>query len=336
MKKPFFSVIIPTYNRANLLNQTLESLKMQIFSDYEAFVIDDGSSDETSEVFKKYSDNQNWNFIRLEKNKGQAYCRNLAIKQANGKFLTFLDADDVWLPGRLEKFYKLSIDNNDTGFIFSNGYIFQDNTIIGKFFRENRKIPTGKLYPYMAISNYWLPYVTTNVAFLKEAIAKIGYFREDMSHLEDMELYTKVLKYYKVDYIPEPLSVYRIHSLSKNPQSLTLKYEKGLEDFLISLDTANPPPEVSETLKNYVYYNQAVIYLKNGFGEKTRECIGKIGNKKNNYKTFLLYAFSFTPKFVLAILRFFYKKYRTLKLKAFAPEEFGKTEKWFKELGREI
>jgi len=269
--KLLFTVIIPTYNRAALLRQALRSLELQTFNDYEAFVIDDGSTDETPRVFSEFSDQRKWNFIRLEKNHGQFYCRNLAIKKSKGKYITFLDSDDLWLPERLQKFAELIDKNPNAGFIFSNGYIMQDGIIIGKFFKENRKIPKGKLPPYMAISNYWLPYVTTNVAFVREAIDKVGYFREDMSHLEDMELYVRILRYYEVDYIPEPLSVYRIHPLTKDPKSLTLKWEKGIEDFLTALQTAQPPEEIRNLLKEYVYYQSGSCNGKKCLREVSKE-----------------------------------------------------------------
>lgn len=332
MSNPLFSVIVTTYNRARMLRTALTSLKLQTFIDYEAFIIDDGSTDDTQEIFKEFKQQGNWCFITLKKNTGQFYCRNLGIRESNGRYITFLDSDDVWLPKRLQKFAELILRNNNAGFIFSNGYIMQDGIIIGKFFNEKRKIPTGKLQPYMAISNYWLPYVTTNVAFKREAINKVGYFREDMSHLEDMELYTRILRYYEVNYIPEPLSVYRIHSLSKGEKSLTLKWEKGLEDFLVTLETAQPPEEIRNLLKNYVYYNQAVIFIKNGYGKKARNCLKEIQREYNRLRRGLLYILSFIPRFVLVILRFFYKKYRVLKFKFFGSEEFKNILKFSKEL----
>ncbi len=308
-KEPFFSVILTTYNRAELLKQALNSLKHQTFADCETFIVNDGSTDETCMVFKEFSGQKNWNFIELEKNHGQYYCRNLAVKQSKAKFVTFLDSDDLWLPNRLEEFAKLIEKNPNAGFIFSNGYIMQNDIIVGKFFDKGRKIPTGKLPPYMAISNYWLPYVTTNVAFVRDVIKKTGYFREDMSHLEDMELYVKILKHCEVNYIAEPLSVYRIHSLTKDPASLTLKWEKGIEDFLTALKTASPPPEVERRLKNNVFYNQAVILLKNGFGKEARKYLNQTPLKG---AAFVWYILSYIPVPVIKLLQKYYRKLRKI------------------------
>ena len=151
MIEPLFSVIVTTYNRARLLYQCLKSLSLQTFTDYEAFIVDDGSTDETCMVFKKFSYKKNWNFIQLEKNHGQFYCRNLAIKKSTGKYVTFLDSDDLWLPQRLEKFAELIERNPTAGFVFSNGYIMQNDIIIGKFFYEDRKINFLHFLTYIPI-----------------------------------------------------------------------------------------------------------------------------------------------------------------------------------------
>jgi len=246
MSNPFFSVIVTVYNRAKLTRIALKSISLQTFKDYEAFIIDDNSTENIKDIFKEFQNQKNWHFITFDKNYGNPYCRNYAIKRAKGKYLAFLDCDDIWLPEKLEYFHKKLSQNPEIGFLFSNGYILMDNLVISKFADENRKIPTGKLEPYMAISNKWLPYVTPNVAFIREAIEKIGFFREDMNQLEDMEFYVKLFKFYPIDYIPKPLGFYRVHSFHGKPASLSQRWEKGIEDFHTTLITASPPKEIGD------------------------------------------------------------------------------------------
>ncbi|MEW6041430.1 MAG: glycosyltransferase family 2 protein [Elusimicrobiota bacterium] len=323
---PLFTVIIPTYNRSEFLRAALKSLSLQTFKDYEASIIDDGSIDDTSKVFEEFKSQENWKFIRFETNKRQAYCRNYAIKNSNGKYITFLDADDMWLPERLEKFAELVSKNPNAGFVFSNGYIMQYGMIIGKFFDETREIPKGKLDPCMAISDKWLPYVTTNVAFPKIVIKKTGFFREDMSHLEDMELYVKILKHFEVDYIPIPLSIYRIHTLTKDPQSLTLKWEDGIKDFLIAIETANPREEKRRELKDHVYHKQAVVFLKNCLNLKSRQYLLKTSTR--DVKFYFIYAATFAPRPVLLTLRTIYRITRSIKQKIFPLPDYKHVQKF--------
>lgn len=325
---PLFTVIVPAYNRAALLRLTLKSLAAQTFTDYEAFIIDDGSTDDTPAVFKEFAGRAGWNFVRFETNRRQGGCRNYAMERAAGEYITFLDADDLWLPQRLEKFAELASRNPAAGFLFSNGYILREGRLTGKFFDEDRAVPRGKLPPYMAISDKWLPYVTTNIAFRREVLAKTGPFRTDLSHLEDMELYVKILRGWEADYLPEPLSVYRIHSLSANPASLTLKWDDGVADFRAALETAAPDPAAERELKAYVYLKQAEVYLKNLQPAKAREYLRLAPSRGG---TFLkLYAASLLPLPVLGLLRRLY----ALKRKA-APSSdaaMARAEAWVKEL----
>jgi glycosyltransferase involved in cell wall biosynthesis len=325
---PLFTVIIPSYNRAGLLRLTLRSLAAQTFTDYEAYIIDDGSTDATPEVFREFGGRPGWNFVRFETNRRQGGCRNYAMEKAAGEYVTFLDADDLWLPRRLEKFAELIKKNPAAGFIFSNGYILRDGRLTGKFFAEDRAVPRGKLPPYMAISDKWLPYVTTNVAFKKAALAGTGAFRTDMSHLEDMELYVKILRAHEADYIAQPLSVYRIHSLTANPASLTLKWDDGVADFHTALATAAPDPAAERELKDYVYLKQAEVYLKNLQPAKAREYLFRTAARGPVF--FKLLAGTFLPRPALGLLRSLYG----LKRKAAPALDAAMTEAeaWVKDL----
>ncbi len=280
MTTPFFSVIITTFNRADLFREALASLARQSFADYEAFIIDDGSTDDTPAVFREFSGRPGWHFHRFDTNRRQAFARNFSIEKSSGAYITFLDADDYWLPQRLERFKRRIEECPGASFIFSNGSILQDGAITSRFFDGHADIPEGKLPPWYAISDLRLPYVTTNVAIRRDVLEKTGLFRLDMSHLEDMELYTKVLQHGEAAAIREPLSVYRVHALSDTPASLTLKWDDGIKDFLTALDTARPPARERQVLVDYVYLKQAVIYLKNGMGDKAREYLAPVAGHR--------------------------------------------------------
>jgi len=325
---PLFTVIIPSYNRAGLLRLTLKSLAAQTFTDYEAFIIDDGSRDATPEVFKEFAGRPGWNFVRFEANRRQGGCRNYAMERAAGDYITFLDADDLWLPQRLEKFAALVRLSPAAGFLFSNGYILRDGRLTGKFFEEGRAVPRGRLPSHMAISDKWLPYVTTNVAFKRAVLEKTGPFRQDLSHLEDMELYVKILRDWEADFIAEPLSVYRIHSLTSDPASLTLKWDDGIADFREALKTADPAPAARRELEDYVYLKQAEVYLKNLQPGKAREYLRLTHSRGPAWLKLL--TGSLLPAPALALLRRLY----ALKRKA-APSSdaaMAEAEAWVKEL----
>src|SRR5271155_161031 len=99
---PFFSVIIPVYNRAELIRSALDSVLAQEFSDYELIVVDDGSTDQTAQVIEQYAAEHSQRIISLrQSNSGPGAARNTGIARATGRYIAFLDSDDLWFPWTL-------------------------------------------------------------------------------------------------------------------------------------------------------------------------------------------------------------------------------------------
>jgi len=116
MNKPLFSIIIPTYNRAHMLQKAIESVLAQTYINWELIIVDDGSKDNTKEVVKSYYDER----IRYiwQKNQERSVARNTGIKNAFGEYICFLDSDDVFLENHLETFY-FALEQNDFKFLYS-------------------------------------------------------------------------------------------------------------------------------------------------------------------------------------------------------------------------
>ena len=101
-KSPLISVIIPTYNSYKFLIQSIESVINQSYREWELIIIDDNSIDGTFKILDYYKKNKKIKCIKLLKNRGPAYCRNLGVKISKGKYISFLDSDDVWLKNKLK------------------------------------------------------------------------------------------------------------------------------------------------------------------------------------------------------------------------------------------
>jgi glycosyltransferase involved in cell wall biosynthesis len=99
---PQVSVVIPTYNRATVLGRAVTSVLNQTFSDLECVVVDDGSTDQTVALVEGFQDPR-LRLIRLPVNRGVGHARNVGIQAASGELIAFLDSDDEWLPGKLER-----------------------------------------------------------------------------------------------------------------------------------------------------------------------------------------------------------------------------------------
>src|SRR5262245_18204916 len=125
---PSVSIVIPTYNRANLIARSLQSVLDQSYEDFEILVIDDGSTDQTAAVVAGFRD-QRIIYTRLARNSGAGGARNVGIKMSKGQFLAFQDSDDEWLPQKLAKHMemfkkgasKLGVVYSDKQRILKNG-----------------------------------------------------------------------------------------------------------------------------------------------------------------------------------------------------------------------
>ena len=102
MEAPFFSIIVPTYNRAQNIKGAIESVLLQTYTSWELIIIDDGSTDHTKEVISKFTDTR-INYI-YQKNQERSCARNNGIKVAKGQYICFLDSDDFYLANHLQSF----------------------------------------------------------------------------------------------------------------------------------------------------------------------------------------------------------------------------------------
>ena len=104
------SIITPSYNTAMFIGETIESVLAQTYSNWELLIVDDCSTDNTDEVVSLYRDPR-IHYFKNTKNSGAAFSRNKALREAKGKWIAFLDSDDLWKPAKLEKQIRFMVDN---------------------------------------------------------------------------------------------------------------------------------------------------------------------------------------------------------------------------------
>ncbi|MFQ5769234.1 MAG: glycosyltransferase family 2 protein, partial [bacterium] len=125
MKSPFFTVVIPTHNRAELLKEAIQSVLAQTFSDFELIVVDDHSTDNTRDVIASFRDSR-IKYVLNDRTTGGAGTRNAGIFRAQGEWVAFLDDDDVWLPQKLALQYNKIQDVDDSVGLVYCGYATYD------------------------------------------------------------------------------------------------------------------------------------------------------------------------------------------------------------------
>ena len=105
------SIIMPSYNTGKYIANSIESVQAQTYTNWELILVDDCSTDDTDEVVESYLSDQRIIYIKNEKNSGAAFSRNRALREAKGKWVAFLDSDDLWIPEKLEKQIKFMKEN---------------------------------------------------------------------------------------------------------------------------------------------------------------------------------------------------------------------------------
>ncbi|HPF83121.1 MAG TPA: glycosyltransferase family 2 protein [Bacilli bacterium] len=133
MNNNLISIVVPVYNAGKFIEKTIESVKNQTINNYELILVDDCSKDNSANVIEKYTNDQ-IKLIRLEKNKGVSNARNVGIKESVGRYVCFLDADDYWLPNKLETQLNFMKENDCvfsfTGYRFVNYDLSLTNAIV--------------------------------------------------------------------------------------------------------------------------------------------------------------------------------------------------------------
>ncbi|MDX6768144.1 MAG: glycosyltransferase family 2 protein [Elusimicrobiota bacterium] len=245
MTAPAFSVILPVYDRAAMVRTALATLKAQDCGDWECLAVDDGSRDGSRAVLEAEARAEpRIRVIANETNRGMNASRNEAIASAKGRFITFLDSDDLWLPGRLSAFLALSRRAPDAGYLFSNAWVLRDGRLLGTLFDPRRDIPEGVVPGHFAIGDAKLPYVTTNLAIAASAFREWGLFRTDMRTL-DTELFARFLSQgLPVAALREPLSVRRLHG-----EQLTDRYRENFAEAMTALESGGGTPEEKDLIR---------------------------------------------------------------------------------------
>ena len=202
---PEISIITPCYNSEKFIQATIQSVLEQTFENWEWIIVDDCSRDNSVELIRQHQD-QRITLIALNENVGAAQARNIAVEKARGRFLTFLDSDDVWLPKFLETAVNY-LKNNQEELVYASYKRFDEdlNPLLEDFIAED-KITYKRL-----LFNCPIPMLTA--MYDTQRIGKIPIPEVDMR--EDYAMWLNVLREIpQARAITEPLAIYRIRQSS--------------------------------------------------------------------------------------------------------------------------
>ncbi len=220
------SIITPSYNTARYIEDSIRSVLEQTYTNWELIIVDDCSTDNTDEIVEKYLSDTRIRYLKNPKNSGAAISRNYALREAKGKWVTFLDSDDVWVAEKLEK---------QLAFMKEHGYKFS--------YTDYRICLNGEWMPYIVTApNYvnkrrlynYCYFSTITVMYDREYVGLIQI--EDLKKNNDYAMWFEIIKKTPAYRLPECLSYYIKHddSISGGSKWKLIKhhyilYRKGLK-----------------------------------------------------------------------------------------------------------
>ncbi|MEA5007114.1 glycosyltransferase family 2 protein [Clostridium tyrobutyricum] len=220
------SVVIPMYNSEKYIKSTIQSVLNQTYDNIEIIIIDDGSLDRSAfvvkEIMSKYGNKKIYYFY--QKNLGVSCARNNGIKKSNGKYIAFIDSDDLWLETKIEKQIKVMTKYHINACYCGFSDFYQKENLIKE---RKMKFPEGKILYDFLKDNVWCWTGTwiINKSFINDN--KIV-FSEDCSWGEDFEFFIKISTLTEVCCVPEYLALYRIREKSLTTSSSLLSHSDDI------------------------------------------------------------------------------------------------------------
>jgi glycosyltransferase involved in cell wall biosynthesis len=247
MNSPLVSVIIPAYNAARTLETTVQSVYGQSLQDFEIVIVDDGSKDNTLEVAQRIAASDSRIKVVAQSNSGAAAARNAGIKAAMGEYVAFLDADDLWLPQKLERQIALLNSEKDAAAVQTGAYYVNDDLEVLSV--RPCVIPEDVLLETLLFRSF--PALMSTLLVKRSAFDKIGLLNTKLVILEDWELAIRLSRFCNLKSIEEPLALYRNYPGNRS-RDLSIHIEPGH----IILEKLFQDP----TLPAHIKQRKALIY----------------------------------------------------------------------------
>lgn len=201
------SVVIPTYNRASIISETIHSILNQTYSDLEIIVVSDGKSNDTRQIIEGFKDRR-LRYYEIEHSGRPSVPRNFGMKQAKGQYLAFCDDDDIWMPEKLELQLAKIVEDDRIGLVYAQCLVpnAKGDIVIPSQGKE------GFVFKELFLTYNFIP--NSTVLIKREVIQKVGGFDEDirLKAIEDFDLWLRITQQYKVGFIDKIMAVHKYSS----------------------------------------------------------------------------------------------------------------------------
>ena len=303
---PSVSINLCCYNSERYLRETLDSIINQTYKDWELIIINDGSTDSTEPIIHEYIKQGYPIIYHYQENKGLGFSRNEALKRSQGKYIAFIDHDDLWMPKKLEKQIPL-FDDPEVGLVFCDTIFFNEK---GKSRRDysERKYLTGWCFSEL-LTDYFLsmPAVVIRRAVLD---GKDVWFDQRFNICEEADLFRRIAYKWKLSMVNEPLAKWRVHSSSLTWTSGHLFYEETLQmldNFHdIFPEFGNRFAKEISLLKRQITISKALCLWRSGDSTDARWCL--VPYLFSNMKAFVVFFMTLFPPNILTPLAHRFRK----------------------------
>jgi glycosyltransferase involved in cell wall biosynthesis len=267
--KPFFSIILPTYNRASVISNAIESIQSQDYKDWELIIIDDGSTDDTKVEVKKYCKTDERVHYIYQENKERSAARNNGINHAKGEFTCFLDSDDQFDPTHLQKLFETisSLENKNLIFVTNSRIINSENTVV-----TVSNIKQGETDAETVLLNI----ITPGQMCIPTTLIQNHLFNEKIRISEDTELLFRLIANAPLQLIPQATLIYNQHDdNSVNPLRYNAYKErkKTLNHIFKSLVGRTVKSQLKRKLLSDCHFGIAKFYAAHNNFWKVRWCM---------------------------------------------------------------
>ncbi len=280
---PKISIIMPTYNRAHLVGETIDSIRNQTFTNWELLIMDDGSADNTEEIIEQYND-ERIQFYKAGRTGEVSKLKNIAIKNARGELIAFIDSDDLWGATKLEKQLAAMKQYPEAGFCLTGGYNFiKKNEPVAYLYKERDGSRVG---------HFLLPILRSEVAghipallFRKDCVQVSGYF-DETKLFSDPDFILSLACHHNGVLLYEILYYRRLHEQSDSDEH----WEKGYSDWIIVIRSYRTRKLIAASVAR-----EALFKLYINYGEKCLLKNQKAKAVKNFLKAWTNKPFSIIP-----------------------------------------
>lgn len=216
------SIVIPLYNKELYIENTLNIILNQTYQNFEVIIVDDGSTDNGSEIVESFTDER----IKLFKkeNGGVSSARNFGVDKSNYEYVAFLDADDEWLKNHLEEINRLIMDYGDEADVFVTN--FSRKYANGKVLVNRLDINRGVIEDYFSKVLSKDVIHTSCVCIKKSSLLEVGGFNNLLSRGEDLDVWIRLNRKYKTAYTPEITEIYLQDAVNNSKKNFPI--EKSL------------------------------------------------------------------------------------------------------------